>query len=257
MFAQKLSDTSPSNFSPSFAKDQHCLSLDSTTSTKVPSFSSSDNQSNPTSYLKYLNFQSMDKRKKNALLNGISMRLINLKWYHAYVSTTEGDPDFSFREFEIEFLQRTDISKDSEFKSESFVRMEKFRHYSSSKNFVKALTLKEYLLFFILNGEFDPCVLIIASLYTKRALENPKTAKLIKPEGLRVFFGICVLLAFKYTNDQDFWPLKEYCNFLGIKEKTLQKYEKFVAFNILNFQFFVSDEEYQNEKIILETIIRK
>lgn len=199
----------------------------------------------------------MSKKKKNDLLNGISLRLINLKWYLEYLYTTEGAPDFSFKVFEDEYLRKNDPLKDPEFKFESSVRVDRFNSSTPTEELVKKLTLKEYLLFFLVNGEFDTSVMILASLYARRAIENPKTAKLIKPEGLKVFYGICVLLAFKYTNDLDMWPLSEFSNFLGIKPKTVKKYEKFVIDKIFHFNLFVSQMEFQKEKHLLETLIQK
>lgn len=200
----------------------------------------------------------MTKKKKNSLLDGISLRLINLKWYLEYQSTTERHPELSFRAFETEFLEKSNPLKDPEFQSESSVSLKKLSSYSpSSEDFVKRLTLKEYLIFFIKIGKFDPCVLIIACLYARKAIENPKTAQLLKPKGLKVFFGICILLAFKYTNDFSIWPLSEYSHFLGIQNKALEKYENFVVRKIFNFRLFVSNPEYRKEKLILESLIQK
>lgn len=49
----------------------------------------------------------------------------------------------------------------------------------------------------------------------------------------------------------------EYSNFLGIKNKTLEKYENFVVNKIFNFKLYVSDTEFQKDKLLLETLIQK
>lgn len=263
MISQKLLDTSTSylsSYSYNPKEITPSIECENSISTKAQSSihsSYSDCDSKPHSTRVNLSFKTMARKKKNALLDGITMRLINLKWYLEYQSTTEGSPDINFRAFETEFLKKNNPLKDPEFQFESSVKKKKFSHYSSSQELVKGLTLKEYLILFIQVGEFDPCVLIMAIIYSRRAIENPKTARLIKPEGLKMFFGICILLAFKYTNDIDMWPLMEYSNFLGIKNKTLEKYEHFVVNKIFNFKLYVSDTEFQKDKLLLETLIQK
>lgn len=265
MFAQKLLDTPTSNLSytsHNTEEDKLITEWENSDSTQAQSSSTSDfsdYESNSISSNDNLNLKTVSNRMIDALLDGISLRMINLKLYLVYQMTCKQQPDISFKDFEAEFQRKNNLLKDAEFKSETSVNIEKFSSYSSSSSqeFVKGLTLKEYLLFFIVSGEFEPYVMIIASLYARRAIENPKAARLIKPKGLKVFFGICILLAFKYTNDLETWPLSEYSNFLGITNKKLEKYEKFVVSKVFNFKLFVSDQEFKKEILQLETLAKK
>lgn len=115
----------------------------------------------------------------------------------------------------------------------------------------------EYLQVIIQMGDLPSNVLVLAAIYLKRCLRAEKAMKLIKPAGLKVLYGVCVLLAYKFLFDIDFWPLEQFGLMVGLKRSTLFKYELFVSAKLLRFNYFVNSEDYNLEFFKLVAIGRE
>jgi hypothetical protein len=183
-------------------------------------------------------------------LNGIASRLEDIQKYLTAKQAVDHISNFdTFENYLKDGGNRSPIGPKIDLKE--LVKIERHSNFTSSTALVQSSSFKDYLNFLITNGEFPHHLLIMAEIYVKRAIDNPDTVNLIKPEGLKVFYGICVLLAYKFTEENDFWPLAEYCNFLGINAKTLFKYEIFVVCKIFNFKLHVNGHEIKKETEIL------
>lgn len=223
---------------------------DSLSSTRTPSYASSPNQSRSQEDLDLLvlNFTQLSKRQCLILINGITLRALTIR---EYINTQSSkDEKQVFTSFEIALLRsnRLSTSLKNEIKNSGSLKE------LSSLEEVSKLSFKAYLKFLIAFGDFRPYLLIMAEIYILRAIENPDTAQLIQICGMKVFFGICLLLAFKFSEETEIWTLDQYCNFLGIDAKTLYKYEMFVVSKIFNFELHLSEEELQMHSVLLRNL---
>lgn len=122
--------------------------------------------------------------------------------------------------------------------------LSKHTSFSCSANLASPDSFHEYLQILIELGEIPDNVLTVASIYFKRCFKGKKAMKQVKPAGIKVLYGVCVFLAYKFLIEIDFWPLEEFCLMVGVKKRTLFKYEVFVVSKLLNFNLFASLEEY-------------
>lgn len=232
-------------------KDEACSwKEDSVSSTRVPSIASppSPNQSNHKIEDLALSFQQMSKRDGITLINGLTLRILTLSEYINAMFSWNNKP--SFPSFEIALLRSNNLSASLENEIKVYGSLDRYPQPYRVSNF----SFKAFLKFLITFGDFQPYLLIMAEIYALRAIEHPKTAQLIQICGMKIFFGICLLLAFKFSEETTMWSLSQYCNFLGIDFKTLYEYEMFVVCQIFNFQLYVSEEELQMHSILLRRL---
>ena len=53
-----------------------------------------------------------------------------------------------------------------------------------------------------------------------------------------------VLVAHKYIYDTEVWYLSEFCKLIGMKSQDLQYLERILCMDVLEFDFFVCQEEF-------------
>ena len=126
--------------------------------------------------------------------------------------------------------------------------MEELEISTKSSNFYKYLTILREI------GEITDNVLITGLIYLDKIIANDTAFKLVKPDGIQVLCGICVLTAYKFLIEEEYWPLHEYCKLVGISCRSLMKYEIFVASKLLMFDFYVSESLYRSTKRALEKL---
>jgi hypothetical protein len=113
---------------------------------------------------------------------------------------------------------------------------------------------KDYLDFITENGDFPNSVLIFAEIYLKNSISDDRTLKLIKPEGVKALYGVCIFLAYKFLLEHDYWPIKEFCNFIGVDKLTMFKYEIFVIDKMLGYKLNVNTKDYYKECTLLQKL---
>lgn len=193
-------------------------------------------------------------KKRDILLKGISLRLEHFEGF-LKAKSSRGNDIGTFNSYEQKFNVKTQNKKGPKGPKLHFntsTRLERPSDFTSCSNKVQTEgNFKEYLNFLLLNGEFDLHLLIMAEIYTKRAVDCPKASKFLKPQSIKIFYGICILLAHKFSVEDAFWPLEEYCKLLGISQETLRQFETFIVCEVMGFELHIGEEELRKERAIL------
>ena len=100
-------------------------------------------------------------------------------------------------------------------------------------------------------GEFSEEVGVVLAIYIQRALVN-KTG--FEPKHLHKLIAGCLVIAFKYLVEDSFWNFDELGYIFGVGSTKLEEIEEFVLAEILEYQLYVSSEEYDYAKKMLSSL---
>ena len=107
---------------------------------------------------------------------------------------------------------------------------------------IRGVKIQEYFHRLFEFGEFSDQVAILAFIYIKRALS---TKRALRAEHLHKLTAGCVRLAQKYLSETLVWGAEEYGYLIGFPSKKVKIIENEVLFNVLSFELYVSEEEYE------------
>lgn len=193
---------------------------------------------------------------KRLLLDGIAARLEKIEEYITARSKCRGPlPRHleSFSQYE-KIMFPSAPPKGPKLRYVYPMRVERQNNFSSMSHLVQMGHCQDYLDFIVENGDFESSVLILAEIYLRHSIQCDRSLKLVKPEGVKVLYGVCLFLAYKFLIEDDYWPLSEFCHFIGVDKIKMFKYELFVCDKVLQYKLGVSLEEYNHEHELLENI---
>lgn len=110
-----------------------------------------------------------------------------------------------------------------------------------------------YLDFLKVKASLSQEVYVMAFFYLERCLNNQAALTWVDPKCIKELYGICVLLAFKYLADEEFWPLSRFSSFVGISARTLYVLERQVLENLLEYSLYVCPQLFNNKLRSIKT----
>jgi len=72
-----------------------------------------------------------------------------------------------------------------------------------------------------------------------------------------LLFSACLYLSIKMLIDEERWFLADFAYVSGLEESHIEKMEIFVTSEILNFEYRITDEQFQKEKTALTKTTRR
>jgi hypothetical protein len=133
----------------------------------------------------------------------------------------------------------------------TFKRLTNHMSFTCSASLVQSNGFLDYLNVLTEYGEIPIDVLVLAYAYIKKCIEGKSSTNLVQSKGIKVLYGVCVFLAYKYLVETDYWPLEQFCKLVGVKKYTLFKYEIFIIDKYLNFELHMTKAAFDQQKKIL------
>jgi hypothetical protein len=106
----------------------------------------------------------------------------------------------------------------------------------------------DYLILFKSITDIPDEVYLLAYIYAKKSLQSESNIDMINSCSIKCFYGVCVLIAYKYLVETDTWLLRDYCQILSISERALYLFEWVIVDQFLDYKLYVSDKEFFSEK---------
>lgn len=107
---------------------------------------------------------------------------------------------------------------------------------------------RDFIQKFIEVGELEETVLIYSVAIARKVVkEASKNYDFQKGEFI-LLYSACLYLSIKMLIDEERWFVADFSYVSDLDEKHIEKMEKFVAIEILKFDFKLSDDEFQREK---------
>jgi hypothetical protein len=115
-------------------------------------------------------------------------------------------------------------------------------------------TYSAYLPFLRETGDITTEQFVLAYFYFEKLLNHKQAVSFVDPCCIKELYGVCCLLAFKFLEEKDFWPLTEFCNLIGVNSLALYALERHILSEILCYKLYVPTEAFKNQKRTFEEV---
>lgn len=116
---------------------------------------------------------------------------------------------------------------------------------------------KDFVEKFATVGELEDNVFVYSVALAKKVVLKAKKEYNFKKGEFILLYAACLYLSIKMLIDEERWFIEDFSYVSGLEEKHIEKMEKFVLFDILNFNAKISDAEYFAEEAFLKNMRRK
>jgi hypothetical protein len=116
----------------------------------------------------------------------------------------------------------------------------------TNKNFSEMYS--DLILKFLELGELEQSVIVHAVALAKKVVKIAKKNYEFKKGEFVLLFAACLYLSIKVLVDEERWFVSDFAYVSGLEEAHIEKMEIFVAVELLEFDYKISEEEFWKEE---------